>query len=150
MYENLAILALFAFAYSVVANRLGRAAVNGAVVYLVFGVIAGPVGLGLLDLSIGSEGIRLAAELTLALVLFSDAANADMVVLRRAIRLPGRLLLIGLPLTILLGIGTGVLLFPEMALIEVAILATMLAPTDAALGRRSSPTRPCRPPFVKR
>jgi NhaP-type Na+/H+ or K+/H+ antiporter len=135
MYENLAILALFAFAYSVVANRLGRAAVNGAVVYLVFGVIAGPVGLGLLDLSIGSEGIRLVAELTLALVLFSDASNADMAVLRRAIRLPGRLLLIGLPLTILLGIGAGVLLFPEMALIEVAILATMLAPTDAALGK---------------
>ncbi len=52
MYENLAILALFAFAYSVVADRLGRATVNGAVVYLVFGVIVGPVGLGLLDLSI--------------------------------------------------------------------------------------------------
>ena len=135
MYENLAVLALFAFAYSVVADRLGRTPVNGAVVYIAFGVIAGPVGLGLLDISIGSEGIRLVAELTLALVLFSDASNADLAVVRRTLRLPGRLLLIGLPLTILLGVGAGVLLFPEMALIEIAILATMLAPTDAALGK---------------
>ena len=45
MYANLAILALFAFAYSLVAERLARTAVNGAVVYLAFGVIAGPVGL---------------------------------------------------------------------------------------------------------
>jgi NhaP-type Na+/H+ or K+/H+ antiporter len=43
--------------------------------------------------------------------------------------------LIGLPLTILLGFGFGVLLFPGMALFEIAVLATMLAPTDAALGK---------------
>ena len=47
MYENLAILALFAFAYSLTAGRLNRGAVNGPVVYLVFGVVAGPVALGL-------------------------------------------------------------------------------------------------------
>ncbi len=135
MYQNLAIIALFAFAYSLVAERLGRTPVNGAVVYLAFGVIVGPVGLGLLDLSIGSEGIRTIAELTLALVLFTDASNANLPVLRQFVRLPSRLLLIGLPLTILFGFGVGRLLFPELALLEVAILATMLAPTDAALGK---------------
>ena len=135
MYENLGILALFAFAYSIIASRLGRTPVNGALVYLAFGALAGPVGLGLLDLSIGTEGIRLVAELTLALVLFTDASNADLSVLRRSFRIPQRLLLIGLPLTILLGFGAGVLLFPELGLLEVAILATMLAPTDAALGK---------------
>jgi NhaP-type Na+/H+ or K+/H+ antiporter len=135
MYENLGILALFAFAYSIIASRLGRTPVNGALVYLAFGALAGPVGLGLLDLSISTEGIRLVAELTLALVLFTDASNADLSVLRRSFRIPQRLLLIGLPLTILLGFGAGVLLFPELGLLEVAILATMLAPTDAALGK---------------
>jgi NhaP-type Na+/H+ or K+/H+ antiporter len=45
------------------------------------------------------------------------------------------MLLIGLPLTILLGIGLGRWLFPELTFYEVAILATMLAPTDAALGK---------------
>jgi NhaP-type Na+/H+ or K+/H+ antiporter len=135
MYENLGILALFAFAYSIIASRLGRTPVNGALVYLAFGALAGPVGLGLLNLSISTEGIRLVAELTLALVLFTDASNADLSVLRRSFRIPQRLLLIGLPLTILLGFGAGVLLFPELGLLEVAILATMLAPTDAALGK---------------
>ncbi|MBW2447097.1 MAG: cation:proton antiporter [Deltaproteobacteria bacterium] len=135
MYENLAILAIFAFLYSVVSGRLDRTPVNGAVVYLVFGVIAGPVGLGFLDLSIGTEGIRLVAELTLALVLFTDASNANFAVLRRVFRLPGRLLLVGLPLTILFGMAVGFVLFPELGWIEIAVLATMLAPTDAALGK---------------
>ena len=49
MYEIIAILALFCFAYSAVAERLARTPVNGALVYLVFGVVAGPVGIGLLD-----------------------------------------------------------------------------------------------------
>jgi NhaP-type Na+/H+ or K+/H+ antiporter len=56
-------------------------------------------------------------------------------VLRKAKALPIRLLLIGLPLTILLGFGVGVLLVEKLSLFEVALLATMLAPTDAALGK---------------
>ena len=135
MYGNLAILALFAFAYSLVAERLARTPVNGAVVYLAFGVIAGPIGLGWLDLGLGSEGIRTIAELTLALVLFADASHANLGVLRKTARLPGRMLLIGLPLTIGLGVGAGVLIFPGLGLLQVAILATILAPTDAALGK---------------
>ena len=55
MYEIIAILALFCFAYSAVAERLARTPVNGALVYLVFGVVAGPVGIGLLDIEIGGE-----------------------------------------------------------------------------------------------
>jgi len=133
--QNLAILALFAFAYSLISGRLDRTPVNGPVVYLLFGVFLGPVGLGWLDLPLGGEAIRSIAELTLALVLFTDAANADLRVLQRARRLPERLLLAGLPLTILLGMGSGVLLFPELGFLEIAILATMLAPTDAALGK---------------
>ncbi len=49
--------------------------------------------------------------------------------------IPQRLLLIGLPLTILLGFGFGAILFDHLSLLEVALLATMLAPTDAALGK---------------
>jgi NhaP-type Na+/H+ or K+/H+ antiporter len=135
MYQNLAIVFLFVLAYSLVAGRLERTPVNGAVVYVAFGVLFGPIGLGLLDLNIEREGIRLLAEMTLALVLFADASNANLDVVRRNIRLPGRMLLLGLPFAILLGFGFGVLLFPGLGLLEVAILATMLAPTDAALGK---------------
>ena len=126
MYETLGVIALFAFAYSVVAKRLDRTPVNGALVYLAVGMLAGSSGLGLLKFTGNSEWLRVIAELTLALVLFSDAANADLAVLRRSFRIPQRLLLLGLPLTILLGVGAGVLIFPGLGLLEIAILATIL------------------------
>ena len=87
-------------------------------------------------------------ELTLALILFTDAANADLTVLKNSIRLPCRLLLVGLPLTILLGLGVGRLLFPDFSLVEAAILSTMLAPTDAALGK-AVVTNPHVPPKIR-
>ena len=114
MYETLATLAIFAFAYSVTVGRLERTPLNGPVLYLTFGLVAGPLGLGLLDFDVSHEGVRTIAELTLALVLFTDASNADLGVLRRTVRLPRRLLLLGLPLTIGLGFAAGVLLFPGL------------------------------------
>ncbi len=135
MYKHLAILAVFAFAYSAVAGRLQRTIISGAIVFGAFGLALGPLGLGFLDLDIEAEDLRLLAELTLALVLFTDAANADLGVLKQFVKIPQRMLLIGLPLTILLGFGVGALMFHELALLEIAILATMLAPTDAALGK---------------
>ena len=131
----MAVVALFAFAYSLLAGRLERTPFNGPLIYLGFGVLAGPVVLGLVELRIGVEAILVLAELTLAIVLFSDASKANLGTLRQAVRVPRRMLLIGLPLTILLGIGLGRWLFPELTFYEVAILATMLAPTDAALGK---------------
>jgi len=135
MYQDLAILAAFAFLYSISAGRLERTPINGAIVFTAFGLVFGPLGLGFLSLAVDTEGLRTLAELTLALVLFTDAANADLGVLKKSIGIPQRLLLIGLPLTILLGFGVGVLLFDGLGLLEIAILATMLAPTDAALGK---------------
>jgi len=135
MYESLAILGAFVFFYSLVAGGLERTPVSGAIVFTAFGLVLGPLGLGLLQLDIDTEGLRSLAELTLALVLFTDASNANLEVLKKNIRLPPRLLLIGLPLTIVLGFAVGVLLLGNLTLFEVAILAIMLAPTDAALGK---------------
>jgi NhaP-type Na+/H+ or K+/H+ antiporter len=56
-----------------------------------------------------AEGLRTLAELALAMVLFTDAANADLGVLKHSFHIPQRLLLIGLPLTILLGFGAAVI-----------------------------------------
>jgi len=81
------------------------------------------------------EMIKAMAEVTLALVLFTDAAGADIRVLKKTTGLPMRLLLIGLPLTILLGFGIAALLVDSLSLFALAVLATMLAPTDAALGK---------------
>ena len=135
MYEVLAILAAFVFLYSIVAGGMERTPVNGALVFTAFGLVFGPLGLDLLKLDVDAEGLRTLAELTLAMVLFTDASNADLGVLKKSFRIPQRLLLVGLPLTIVFGFGVGVLLFGGLTLFEVAILATMLAPTDAALGK---------------
>jgi NhaP-type Na+/H+ or K+/H+ antiporter len=135
MYQNLAILAGFVLVYSAVAGRLEKMPVSGAIVAVGFGFVFGPLGLGIFTPHVDGELLRTMAELTLALVLFTDAANADLSVLKTSRQIPQRLLLLGLPLTILLGFGFGLLLFPGMALFEIAVLATMLAPTDAALGK---------------
>jgi len=45
-------------------------------------------------------------------------------------------LLIGLPLTMVAGIGAGMLVFPGMSLATAFLLSTMLCATDAALGQR--------------
>jgi sodium/hydrogen antiporter len=82
-----------------------------------------------------SEQVRVLAEVTLTLVLFADASRIDVPALRREYRLPLRLLGIGLPLTIAAGWAVGAGLFGSFSLVEVLILAVILAPTDAALGQ---------------
>ena len=134
-YQILAVLAAFTFFYSIVATRLEKTPISGAVVYLFSGLILGPIGLGIVELSIDGEVLKMLAEFTLALVLFTDSASSDLRALRKVQRVPVRLLLIGLPLTIVAGFVTGYLLFDGLAIVEIALLATMLAPTDAALGQ---------------
>ncbi len=135
MYAELAILALFIFVYSLVAGRIERSAISGPMVFVTAGFLMGPFGLGWLKGDATSDDLRTLADLTLALILFIDAANADMVILKKQIRIPARMLLLGLPGVIALGFGFAVLMFDGLTLYEAAILATMLAATDAALGK---------------
>lgn len=135
MFINLAHLAAFILLYSTTSKGLERTQFNGAVVFTAFGLVFGPMGAGLLNLNVNAEGMRLIAELTLAVVLFTDAANVDLSILKQFVSIPVRLLLVGLTLTILLGFGLRVLMPDGLTLLEIAILATMLAPTDAALGK---------------
>lgn len=135
MYETLALIALFTLVYSSVAGAVERTWISGPIVFTCFGLLVGPLGLDLLSWETDGETIRSLAEVTLAMVLFTDAASADMSVLKKTAGLPARLLLIGLPLTIVFGFGVGVLLVDSLSLFTIALLATMLAPTDAALGK---------------
>ena len=134
MYGNAAILAALVLIYSAGAGRVGRSWLSGPIIFTGAGLILGPAGLNALRLPLTADDLRTLAELTLAMVLFSDAAHADLRVVRRTLGLPGRLLLIGLPLTILLGFLIGLLVFRQLDVLEVALLAALLAPTDAALG----------------
>ncbi len=98
------------------------------------GLLVGPV-LGLLDLHVHSEQVKLLAEITLTLVLFADASRIALGALRREFVVPVRLLGIGLPLTIAAGTLVGAALLPGITVAEALVLAVVLACTDAALGQ---------------
>ena len=135
MYIELAIFTLYVFIYSLIAGRVERAAASGPIVFVASGFLMGPMLLGWFDGDISRTEIRVLADLTLALILFIDAANADFGVLKRQFRIPTRMLLFGLPGVIFLGTVTAAFLFDVLSLFEAAILGTLLAATDAALGK---------------
>ena len=135
MYNELAILALFVFLYSIIAGRVERSFVSGPIVFVIAGIIMGPMVLGWFEGDEVRKDLRLLADLTLALILFVDAAHADLSILRKRFQIPLRMLLLGLPGVIALGFGLALVMFDVLSVFEAAILATMLAATDAALGK---------------
>jgi NhaP-type Na+/H+ or K+/H+ antiporter len=135
MYLELAIVALFIFTYSLVAGRVERSVISGPMIFVIAGFLLGPFSLGWVTGDATRSDLRTLADLTLALILFIDAANTDLGVLKREFRIPSRMLIIGLPGVILFGFGLAVLMFEGLSLYAAAILATMLAATDAALGK---------------
>lgn len=143
---GLSLVAVLVAAYAAVSARLEHLNVTGPIVFVAIGLLIGPTGFDVVDLGVGSEVTGVLAEITLALVLFGDASRIDVRVLRRQAALPARLLLIGLPLTVVVGglVAWGV--FDGLGLVEAALIGAMLAPTDAALGQAvvSNPAIPGR------
>lgn len=135
MYQNLFVIAFFAFIYGLVSKRIETTSINGPLLFVLFGLFSGPFGIGILDVEFNSELINFLAEITLALVLFTDASMINIKMAGRNINIPKRLLLIGLPLTIGFGFIVAYFVFKEFTRIEAAILAVIVAPTDAALGK---------------
>ncbi len=130
-----AIVAVTILAFGLVSERIRRTPLTPPMVFVVVGFLVGPLALGLVTLSPASGVIRTLAELTLVVLLFTDASRIDLGLLRRQHNLPVRLLLVGLPLTVAAGAGLALLAFPGLELWEAAVLGAVLAPTDAALGQ---------------
>jgi sodium/hydrogen antiporter len=131
----LALLALALLAVATISRRLDGSPVTPAMLFVGFGLLVGPKALDGIDLSSTGSAVRVLAEATLALVLFSDASRIDLGELRNTVGVPLRLLGVGLPLTILLGTVVAAVMFHQLMLGEALILAIVLAPTDAALGQ---------------
>ena len=121
--------------YAALSRRLATTPITAAIVFVVAGFVLGGEGLGWLRLSFNSHGVSVLAEATLVVVLFTDASRIDLRKLRREYSVPVRLLSIGLPLTIVAGAIVGAVLLPGVTFAEAAVLAIVLAPTDAALGQ---------------
>jgi sodium/hydrogen antiporter len=122
------------FAYSLVSGRLEKTIVTAPIVFTVAGILVFPT----LETAVGevdAESFLHLAEIGLVLLLFTDASRTDLKILRDIRQLPGRLLSVGMLLTIGLGALAAVWVFPELSIWEAGILAAILAPTDAGLGQ---------------
>lgn len=144
--QAIAVVALGLLAFALVSKRLESSVLTPPMVFTLFGFLIGEHVFGWAHLDFGHGFIHGLAEVTLILVLFSDAARIDLGQLRRDHNLPQRMLLIGLPLTIVAGAAVALALPLGLGLWEAALLAAILAPTDAALGQSvvSSPLVPAR------
>ena len=131
---DLAIIATLVFGWGTLSARLERFDMTAPIVFTAAGVLLTHGPLRPLGITPSREVVKVLAEVTLALVLFSDASRVGLHQLRADLGPCLRLLGIGLPLTI--GLGT-LLAFtlPGVSDIWLALLVgAALAPTDAALG----------------
>ncbi len=137
MHEHLTILgiALVILGYGYFSKLLNRYNISGPMVFTAVGILLSPLFLGSGPIQPNSEAVQIVAEIALILVLFSDAAALNLVHLKSQWRLPTRLLFVAMPITIILTTYAAQYFFPGEELIYLFLLALILAPTDAALGK---------------
>ncbi len=130
----LAVIGVVIIVSALLSGLIDRSGLPQVAVFLALGAMLGPVGLGVLNISLDSSALRVVAILSLALVLFTDAVSLNIAEVKRrgalAFRLlgPGTLLnaaLIALAGWWLLGLGAA----------QAAILGAALASSDPVLLR---------------
>lgn len=134
MYIEIAIIALFTFVYSVFSARIEKLPTSAPIIFVFLGITLGPIGLDVFKADVEQKEFRILTDLTLALILFIDAANANTSILKKYLKIPARMLLIGLPGAMFLGCIAAIWIF-DLSVYEAAILGIALAATDAALGK---------------
>jgi sodium/hydrogen antiporter len=132
--SGLLVLMVVFVGYALLAARLDRWSITAPMVFVLAGAIVGPYGIGILPLTLDSHTVLRVTELTLGLLLFTDAATVRLREVEGDARLPSRLLFIGLPLTIVLGAVIAFAMVPRFGWMAAFLVATILAPTDVALG----------------
>lgn len=134
--------------YGALSRRLSSTVFSGPMVFMLFGLAIGPLGLDLLDGAKDPEVTRALLESALVLLLFADAAGIRARDLRREEFLPLRLLAVGLPVTMALGWLVAWPLLPGLGVWELALVGIILAPTDAALGQQAFSNKRV-PPLIR-
>lgn len=120
---------------ALISRRIEGSFLTIPIILTAFGFLVGSGGLDLADVDPGQTGIHVLAEVTLVLVLFSDAARMEPHRLLKDHNLPLRMLLVGMPLTVIAGAVIAWSVFPENGWAVAVLTAAILTPTDAALGQ---------------
>ena len=133
-YQTIIIIALIFMGFGLLSGKIESSILTPPLLFSGLGLLLSHDGLALIELNIDQHAIYITTEMTLVLVLFSDAARINLQVLRADYNVPVRMLLLGMPLTILLGTVFALVLPLQLEFWEAALIAAILAPTDAALG----------------
>ncbi len=120
------------FGWCVLASRLQRVGLTAPIVFVAAGFVLAE-GLEILDLALEPHLVKVIAEVTLVWVLFADASRVRPSQFRRDLGLYGRLLGVGLPLTVALGTAAALVVL-DVDVWAALLIGAALAPTDAALG----------------
>jgi sodium/hydrogen antiporter len=105
-------IAVLLIGYGALSGRLQSTVVTQAMVFVAVGLLVGDRVLQLVEVDTANQYVRLLAEATLALVLFTDAVRVNLGTLRSESAVPARLLGLGLPLTIVAGTLAGLATSP--------------------------------------
>ena len=143
---QIAIILVGIIVFAALSRRLEASYFTLPMVFTVFGWLIGQGGVQLVPMEAEHEVIQVIAEITLVLVLFSDASRVKLRELAQNYAIPARMLLIGMPLTILLGTLLAHWVSPDISWMVALFVAAVLTPTDAALGQSvvTSPGVPLR------
>lgn len=134
MDAGLVILLLFIVLYAVIAVWLGNRSITMPMFFLAVGAITGQDGLGWIPISLTSESANILLEITLALLLFSDASTLKLFQLKEDAGPPARLLGLATPMIIFFGGLLAFAFFPFEGIGFALLVGAILAPTDASLG----------------
>jgi len=127
------VLTLLVLCYAVVSGLVKQWYVAPALIFVLCGMVLGPFGFGLIEGGSNTSTFTVLAQLALTVILFNQAAELDLSAVLGRRQVTFRLLVIGIPLAIALGVGTALLLFPVMPTWEAVCLAAIVAPTEVAL-----------------
>lgn len=128
-----------------ISERASRTVISTAVLFLLAGFLLGQGVFDVITVESGDPVVMILSELALFSVLFTDGMRVGLRDLRAAWRLPGRALVLGLPLTLVV---TAALAHYVAGLpwLEAFLLGAVLSPTDpvfasAIVGRKEVPGR---------
>lgn len=133
--------------YALMARWIELSVITLPMIFTGLGIALGGTGLDLVPMGAGNEVIHAFVEITLVLVLFSDASGVKRQNLSGGnVTIPLRMLLIGMPLTVVLGTLVAMWVSPNQPWALALLVAAILTPTDAALGQSvvSNPNVPKR------
>ena len=129
------IFVLLLFGYALLSKRVSQTPITAPILFTAAGMALSSHWMRVTAAGVTNNVFLRLAELGLVLLLFTDASQTDLTVLRSIRTLPGRLLSVGMLLTVLLGGLVARLVFPGLSIWEAGILSAILAPTDAGLGQ---------------